>query len=138
MPCNLISNTLATIKGEFGPQVVNNDLNPIHLAVATRGYRIQSHKLYIPDRFGFFSPGPPRLHVYQGGTFIVLASLSSFFIVMTGFAILSAGLILSGRPYFVFAAAFSAYVAAWLGLIWVLACVGRPPRHWKDWKLRKL
>ncbi|KAL8948227.1 MAG: hypothetical protein Q9222_005563, partial [Ikaeria aurantiellina] len=40
-------------------------LNTAVLAIANTGYRIQSHILRIPDRMGFFAPGPPRLQVYE-------------------------------------------------------------------------
>lgn len=40
-------------------------LNPVHLAIAERGYWIQSRILRIPDRFGYFSPGPLQLQAYQ-------------------------------------------------------------------------
>ena len=38
-----------------------------------RGYLIQSYILNIPDRFGFFSPGPPHLQACQGVEFTTTA-----------------------------------------------------------------
>ncbi|KAI1769160.1 hypothetical protein GGR53DRAFT_228507 [Hypoxylon sp. FL1150] len=35
-------------------------------ATGAGGYHIQAHVLHIPDRFGFFSPGPPALQMRQG------------------------------------------------------------------------
>ena len=52
----LISNILAIPKEAFAGEIVDNQLNSLHLAVATTGYRIQSRTLQIPDRFGFFPP----------------------------------------------------------------------------------
>ena len=49
----------------YGPQSVHNVLNPVLLAVGSRGYLIQSRTLHIPDRYGYFSPGSPRLQVSQ-------------------------------------------------------------------------
>lgn len=51
---------LTTVTGFFGPEITGDGrLNPVYLAIASRSYRIQSHTLHIPDRSGFFSPGPP-------------------------------------------------------------------------------
>ena len=72
MSGELISNILAVPKGAFAGQIVNNQLNPLHLAVANTGYRIQSRTLQILDRFGLFSPGPPRLQVHEGLSFIIM------------------------------------------------------------------
>ena len=67
-----IGNILAITKEAFAGQIVNNQLNPLHLAVATTGYRSQSRTLQIPDRLGLFSPGPPRLQVHEGLAFIIM------------------------------------------------------------------
>ena len=73
MPHDLVHNAVRAIKGFLKPQVVDGRLNPVRLAVATRGYWIQSHVLHIPDRFGWFSPGPPRLQVHQATSLAFLA-----------------------------------------------------------------
>ncbi|RYP65286.1 hypothetical protein DL770_009032 [Monosporascus sp. CRB-9-2] len=65
MPLSLTSGILKAVKALLSPQIIDNRLNPYYLAVATRAYWIQSHILRIPDRFGFFSPGPPRLQVLE-------------------------------------------------------------------------
>ncbi|KAK1971052.1 hypothetical protein LY78DRAFT_689298 [Colletotrichum sublineola] len=52
----------------FAPQVVNNQLNPVHLAIGIRCYQIQTEILGIPEQYGLFSSGPPRLQVLQGST----------------------------------------------------------------------
>jgi hypothetical protein len=59
---------LTAVKGFFRLQSMDYSHNPIHLAVARQGYRIQSQKLHIPDRFGLFSPGPAFLQEHQGAT----------------------------------------------------------------------
>lgn len=70
-----------TSKGAFEPapiewsvwsdQVVNGQLNPVLLHLANRGYYIQSEVLHISERYGIFSPGPPRLQVYEGQASVV-------------------------------------------------------------------
>ena len=50
----------------WSDQVVNGQLNPVLLDLANRGYYIQSEVLHISERYGVFSPGPPRLQVYEG------------------------------------------------------------------------
>ncbi|KAH0441457.1 hypothetical protein CcaCcLH18_02020 [Colletotrichum camelliae] len=47
-------------------QIIHGQLNPTYLAVAARGYHIQSSVLRIPDRYGWFTPGSPRLQCRQG------------------------------------------------------------------------
>ena len=84
---NLISNILTTAKGVFAGKIVDNGLNPLHLAIATTGFRIQSCTLHIPNRIYFFSPGPPRLQGDEATPFIVLVCGSCLGIVMDGFLI---------------------------------------------------
>lgn len=50
-------------------------LNPFHRAldVGNKVYWIQSQILCIPDRYGFFSPGPPPLQRHQACTFIAFS-----------------------------------------------------------------
>ena len=54
----------------FAGPVINGELNPAALTFGQAGYRIQSQKLHIPDRFGWFAPGPPRLQVYDALDFV--------------------------------------------------------------------
>ena len=72
MSGKFIGNILTILKEAFAGEIVNNQLNSLRLAIATTGYRIQSCTLQIPDRFGFFSPGPPRLQVFEGLSFIFM------------------------------------------------------------------
>ncbi|KAF5585213.1 hypothetical protein FPANT_7603 [Fusarium pseudoanthophilum] len=52
-------------------------LDPWKLRMANRGYYIQSKILHVPDRFGFFSAGPPWLQVMDAECFTrLLAYLS--------------------------------------------------------------
>lgn len=83
----LISNILAISQGDWAGQIVNNPLNPLNLTIATTEYRIQSRTLQIPDRFGFFSPGPPRLQVHDGGMFIVIVGLICMNLICSAFLV---------------------------------------------------
>jgi len=65
MPHDLTSSILEAITAPFTPHMIAFNIpNSVHLAVATIGYWIQSQQLKIPDRYGFFSLGPPRLQVH--------------------------------------------------------------------------
>lgn len=68
----------------FACETFNNRLHAVLLSIATIGYRIQSQSLHIPDRFGFFSSGPPRLQVQEAKSFIELVSFISFQVVSVG------------------------------------------------------
>ena len=72
MPRNLVSNIYAGIKDLLGPSVIDGHLNHVHLALATQCYWTQSRIFCIPDRFGFFSPGPPRLQAEESALFIIV------------------------------------------------------------------
>ena len=69
---DLITNVLAAREALLAGGVIGNRLNPWHLNLAASAYRIQAYTLQIPDRFGFFLPGPPRLQVYQAAMFMIL------------------------------------------------------------------
>jgi hypothetical protein len=137
---NFISNILYIITGFFSPQVTaSNTLNPV-LALGTRGYWIQSHILSLPDRYGFFSPGSPRLQVYQAFLFIFL----SIMIVSTSFA--GAFLVFAmscqpdRKPIWQVVVYEAAIVFGVVAMIWAMEChsENRTPDYvWEDWKLRK-
>lgn len=61
---------MATIKLMFSSDIRNGHPNPVHIAIANRGYDIQSRVLRIPDRFGMFSPGPPCRSAFEGHAFV--------------------------------------------------------------------
>jgi hypothetical protein len=142
MPHKLISDifskSLAAVKGFWAPDVVDNRLNPVHLAVARHGYWIQLHILHIPDRFGFFSSGPPRLQAYEGASFATLVICYGLLIIWGGFSVLL--LNIGGFPntrlmMTVMAVALVTSMVPILGL----ARFGRrraPDYDWGDWKLR--
>lgn len=136
---NLISNILTIAKGVFAGEIVDNRLNPVHLAIATTGFRIQSRTLHIPHRIGFFSPGPPRLQVHEAASFFVLMFGSCFAIVSGGFIIFL--IRLCGLPNSLKGGAVMlSMIIAQAVVIWVIVCCDRrrvPGYDWGDWKLRK-
>ena len=135
----LISNILAIPKGVFAGQIVNNQLNPLHLAVTTTGYRIQSRTLRIPDRFGFFSPGPPRLQVHEGLAFIIMVGWICLNLIFNAFLVFLCRLCgLSTCQKL--GAAFPLMIVPGAVLFWIGAVYDRrraPGYEWGDWKLRK-
>jgi len=136
---NLISNILIVTKGSFPGEIVDNRLNPVHLAIATTGFRVQSGQLHIPHRIGFFSPGNPRLQVHEAASLIFLMFTSCFAIVSGGFVIFV--IRLYGLPNSLKAGAVMlSMIIAQAIAIWVIVCCDRrrvPGYDWGDWKLRK-
>ena len=135
----LISNIIAISKEAFAGEVVNNQLNPLHLAIATTGYRIQSCILQIPDRLGFFSPGPPRLQAHEGLSFITVVCWYCWVIISGAFiTFLTRG---RGLPTCQKLVAIYLMIMVPGALIfWIGAVNDRrraPGYEWKDWKLRK-
>lgn len=136
---DLISNILAVTKGVFAGEIVNNRLNPIRLAIATTGYRIQSRTLHIPDRVGFFSSGPPRLQVHEATCFILVVCWVCFSIISSSllvFMVRLAGKPNSGK----LGAVLSSITIAEVAFFWFVACYDRrraPGYDWGEWKLRK-
>ena len=136
----MFSKLTAFAKGLLAGQVVDNHLNPLHLAIATTGYHIQSNILHIPNRFGIFSTGHPRLQVHEATAFIVLVfatcfSLLSGFFVVSLFKLLGLPKILLIRS----GAAMLSMTVIHAVCLWILACCGRhrsPGYDWGDWKLR--
>ena len=82
---------LAIPKQISAGEIVNGQLNPLHLTVATTGYRIQSRTLQIPDRFGFFSSGPPRLQVHESFCFSHVVGLVCLGVVFDAFSVFLCG-----------------------------------------------
>ncbi|EQB58403.1 hypothetical protein CGLO_01351 [Colletotrichum gloeosporioides Cg-14] len=79
----------STINQIFGPEIgADYRLNTAHLAIATRGYYIQTEIFRIPERFGVFSPGPPRLQAHQGFLFVIQTVLVAIWGVPAAFGFL--------------------------------------------------
>ena len=136
---NFISNILVITKTVFAGEIVNNRLNPIHLAIAITGYRIQSRTLYIPDQIGFFSSGPPRLQVHEAAVFIFLIIGSCISIILGGFIVFFVKLYELPNPLKLGAVMLSVIVIQII-IVWVSVCCDRrrtPGYDWEDWKLQK-
>lgn len=135
----LISNILAIYKEAFAGQIINNQLNPLHLAIGTTGYRIQSRILQIPDRFGLFSPGPPRQQVHEGLGFIIMVGWICLSLISNGFSVYLTRRY--GFPtYQKLGAIFSVTTVPGAFLFWMIIINDRrraPGYEWEDWKLRK-
>ncbi|TQN68037.1 Extracellular metalloprotease [Colletotrichum shisoi] len=118
----------------FAPQVIDNRLNPVHLAIGIRCYQIQTEVLGIPEQYGLFSSGPPRLQVLQGSTIPTLYLSIAFPVVV----LVVAMLFLRNEntnmwPLMsLIACAIIIYV-----LLWYMFCVDprrAPDYEWNDWQ----
>ncbi|EHK21331.1 uncharacterized protein TRIVIDRAFT_223103 [Trichoderma virens Gv29-8] len=74
-----------TIKAMFSPAITRNQPNPVYVEMAARCYHIQSRVLHIPDRFGYFLPGPPRLAAQDAFAFALI--FFTFGLPLAAFAI---------------------------------------------------
>lgn len=129
---------LAAVRGVLRREVIDGRPNPAHIALARRGYWIQSQRLHIPDRFGFFSPStgcPPRLQAHQGATFTFLAASTVGIIIYGGLTLMVVGR--AGRPVLRLAAFMAAFQVGMLGLAWAVVCYERHRTPSDNWKLRR-
>ncbi len=134
------SSLLTAINILFSPQFIDGQLNPVHLTIATQGYWIQSSILRIPNQYGFFSPGPPRLQVHQGALFGVLSFHFGILCILGASIVFWVGA--RGDPVLPLASAMVALVVGAAASIWVAACYDcrrSPDYDWGDsnGKLRK-
>jgi len=142
MDPNLITNTYTTIATARGPQMTApNTLNPVQLALATKCYNIQSAVLHIPDCIGFFSPGPPRLLVFQGRIFAELLFSIVFEFLVCGFLRFMLWCRPDPKPngnMVLFISRCRWLMGAAVVLVWVLHCFDkrrRPGYKWPDWAM---
>lgn len=113
MNFNFVRSAIAAMRACLAAEVIDNRLNPAQLAISSYGYWVQSQLLHIPDRTGFFSPGPPRLQVHEAAALVfVVFSLGSTFQLQVLIVIL-----LQGKPF-----------------MWGTRRV--PGYEWDDWKMR--
>lgn len=109
--------------------------------MASRCYKIQSQTLHIPDRFGFFSLGPPRLQAHEAGAFgfVIILGLG-LSIVLGSFILLWVKLVM-GRPVFMLAVALLVFNVFTVAFCWTVQCFDprrAPDYDWgHNWKLRK-
>lgn len=89
MPLSIMGGVIATVKQLLQPTVTDDGINPIHRAIGTWGFWIQSHIIHIPNRLGLFSPAPPQLQAYEAASIsIMLLGVVLSHIVCLGLAIL--------------------------------------------------
>ncbi|KAJ0163435.1 Extracellular metalloprotease [Colletotrichum tanaceti] len=121
----------------FAPQVIDNRLNPVHLAIGICGYRVQTELLGIPEQYGFFSSGPPRLQVSQGNMFPAFIALSAFPVVAPLVAILFFGT--KNKEFWPIMGMVAISIGTG-GFLWWLECTDfrrAPGYEWDDWKIHK-
>ena len=137
----MLDNILAVIREALAGDIVNNRLNPVRLAIATSGYDIQSRILHIPDRIGFFSPGPPRLQVFEAGDFIFTVLVSCSVFVSTSATLCLIRYSGGNTAGFVKGGAGILLLTVMQALVmWLKVCCSprrAPGYDWGDWKLRK-
>ncbi|KAI1098238.1 hypothetical protein F4804DRAFT_338421 [Jackrogersella minutella] len=114
----------------IGPEVSRNGLNLAQLRFARRGYQIQSQILHIPDRVGFFSPGPARLQVREGAIFAGLAICMGFFYIPYLVPVVFF-MRLWGWPLWELVLGIASLTVAFLVGVWVLVCLD--PRRAPDY-----
>jgi hypothetical protein len=137
----ILETFLDTAKAVRAGEIVDGRLNPIHLFIATTGYRIQFETLHIPDHLAFFSSSPPRLQAHQATWFIVLWYWLCPFAIITGVLMDILLRCLMKRPAtleaFVVAAVLFVYGCTF---VWILMCNGYrrdAGYQWEDWKVRQ-
>ncbi|GKT62055.1 hypothetical protein ColTof4_02316 [Colletotrichum tofieldiae] len=124
--------------GFFAPQVIDNRLNPVHLAIGIRCYQIQTEILGIPEQYGLFSSGPPRLQVHQGSTIPTLYFTIAFPVVVLVVAVLfwrdeNTNMWPFTGPFMGLITCMTILCA----LFWYASCVDprrAPDYEWNDWK----
>ena len=115
-------------------QIVDNRLNPVYLAIATTGYKIQSQLLRIPDHYGFFAPAPPRLQAREGAAFAGMVMLICYMVATAWFVINLASSIPNARR-FMFALFLMTVETTTCAIFWYVQCTkaSRKPGYiWKD------
>jgi hypothetical protein len=117
-------------------------LHPFYYAVdvGTRGYWIQSHILRIPDRYGFFSPSPPRLQRHEAITFIVFFLVTMFSSFYWTLLLIGLQKIPDHLPLWRLALAIAVLMVCMWAAVWAMNCFDHrraPGYKWEDSKLRK-
>ncbi|PVH83120.1 hypothetical protein DL98DRAFT_585836 [Cadophora sp. DSE1049] len=140
MALNLLSTILHTTRQMFQSQVLaSNTLNPTLLSIGQIGYHLQSQYLLIPDRFGFFTAGPPRYQVYQGFHVVFVLNMTIVSDVVLGLPHLVMSQSAHRRKFWRLVLVQALFIGVIVMMIWVLELYGgrRAENYvWKDWKAR--
>ncbi|KAK2020600.1 hypothetical protein LX32DRAFT_716363 [Colletotrichum zoysiae] len=118
----------------FAPQVVDNRLNPVHLAIGIRCYQIQTEILGIPEQYGLFSSGPPRLQVFQGSFVPVLYFTIVFPVVVATVFVKYENKYKEKWPWMMASITGMVILCA---AFWYLLCTDArraPDYEWNDWR----
>ncbi|KAF2439125.1 hypothetical protein P171DRAFT_448618 [Karstenula rhodostoma CBS 690.94] len=135
----MFANTRAAIALFNAGQILPNPrrLNPLHLSIAQRAYVTQSQTFGLPDRWGMFSPGPPRLQVYEADRF-VYAVLAWLFLATWALAFWIWYWWMGLRNPVSIALLCAGSMVGMVMFIWVTGCRRdgkRAPGYvWKDWE----
>ena len=134
------SHVLDFFRGPLVQEVDSSgNLNPMLLAFATEGYRIQSQYLGIPDRWGYFSPGTPRLQVHEAASLRMAVLFTTFFLLpIETFAVVnSRGM---GAHTLAKVALLAFVNVLFFGADWAIRLMSfrrEPGFRWDDWKPRQ-
>lgn len=135
----LISNIFAILRQAFAGEIVDNQLNSLYLAIATSGYRIQSRALQIPDRLGLFSPGPARLQVHEGWSFLYMVGWTCMVMILDASLVYACRRPHGGPPCQLGGLSLRLMVPGAV-IFWIASVYDRhraPGYEWADWKLWK-
>ena len=72
---DLFRNVLTIPRAIYAGEMINDRPNPFYVNLASTGYRLQSVTFRIPDQYGFFSAGPPRLQVDEASACLLLITI---------------------------------------------------------------
>ena len=136
---DLFRNVLTIPRAIYAGEMINERPNPFYVNLASTGYRLQSVTFRIPDQYGFFSAGPPRLQVYEASSCLLLIAIVCISALLFSFSLLlfriaekpcSSGII----------AIFVVSTIIEVGMVWISLC--HDPRrgnghHWGQEKLRR-
>ncbi|KAL7915840.1 hypothetical protein GGI35DRAFT_430809 [Trichoderma velutinum] len=132
-PSRGTTSTTATLKALFSCHVQNGQPNPVHVTIASRGYDFQSRVLRIPDRFGWFTRGPPRRSAYEGYTFVYICVFLGVEAILLSICLIAVDSI--GQPIMTLSIALLVFYVMVLALIWAVIIHSpqrKPDYYWGD------
>jgi hypothetical protein len=141
-PPAMFNNTIATLRLLHAGQVLSDPprLNPLFVPLGTNAYRIQSQTLGIPDHWGMFSAGPPRLQAYEAGTFLTMCFCLLYNLFLATFTLTICWLARTKNFWWIALSTY-ALVGGAAACLWMISCerTGRraPGYVWEDWKVER-